>query len=196
MPSSALGNVQALPASFWVALWNIAGELGTTPQVLGLILFEESGMDPSIINAEGCVGLNQFCPGTFGGYVPMSVQQYAALPAEQQLPYIQKYWADRPSGSLDNVRDLFWVSFLPATWKANASPSTVVNDPSILGASYAATVARQNPGIAQGRATITAGDIDAYLAGVAQAPGWVLALQMLAENDPNADTSETGDGSS
>jgi len=182
--SMSMGNVPNLSDKFWQDLWAVANDLGADPHVLGLLLFEESGIDPKAKNSIGCVGINQFCDGTFEGFVNISKAAYLALPAEGQLPYVKKYWAAGPSGSLATARDIFWRSLLPATWKPNADASAVVNDPAILGADYAAKVAKANPIGHNG--VITAGDIDAYLARVAQAPGWALAQDKLAQFDPSS----------
>ena len=168
---------------------------GTTPQILGLILFEESGMDPGAKNTNGypndpskwCCGLNQFCKpgGTYDAWVNVDPETYLTWSMPRQLGPIGNFWASKPASAMQSVRDLFWVNFMPATYKPNASPDTVVNDPAIVGASYAAIVAQQNSDIAQGRSVITAGDIDSYLASKAASPGWQLALARIAANDPN-----------
>jgi hypothetical protein len=183
--SGSLGNVPNLSDAFWQTLWNVANDLDADPKVLGLLLFEESGINPAAKNSIGCVGINQFCDGTFGGFVDISKDAYLALSAEAQLdPYVKKYWAAGPSGSLATPRDNFWRSLLPATWKADADPSAVVNDPAVLGASYAAKVSAANP-LGQTGDVITAGDIDRYLARVASSAGWQLALQKIDAFDPN-----------
>jgi hypothetical protein len=197
-PSSAMGNVHDVSDQFWQDLWDVANRLGTTPYVLGLLLFEESGLNPAAKNSIGCVGINQFCPGethgqpdyskgTYPGFVDIPVEQYLALSPEGQLPYVAKYWAAGPSGSLASARDVFWRSLLPATWKPNADPSAVVNDPAILGAHYAAQVAAGNPITPSVKETgvITAGDIDAYLASVEASPGWQYAMDRIAANNPD-----------
>jgi hypothetical protein len=186
--NSSMGNVHNLPDSFWEALWGVANRLGASPYVLGLLLYEESGINPTAQNnpdlQKACVGINQFCPGTYELFVSMSPADYLALSAEQQLPFVAKYWASKPAGAFASTRDLFWLSLTPVTWIPNASPDAVVNDPAKLGASYAATVAQQNPSIAQG-GVITAGQIDAYLASVAGSPGWQYAMDRIAQNAPD-----------
>lgn len=188
--SSAMNNVPNLPDSFWVALWGVATRLGADPRVLGLLLYEESGIDPRAQNSQNlavaCVGINQFCPGTYEYFVPMAPSAYLALSAEEQLPFVAKYWASKPAAGLASTRDLFWLSLTPVTWVENATPETVVNDPVKLGAALAADVAKWNPSVAIG-GVITAGSIDAYLARKAQEPGWLLALDKIAASDPSGD---------
>jgi len=191
-PSTSQGSVAARTDADWQALWQTANQLGADPRVLGLILYEESGMDPGAKNTNGssdpeqwCVGLNQFCPGTYGSWVDVDPLTYLSWSMPEQLGPIGHFWASKPQAALQTVRDLFWQNFLPATWPGpGADSSHVVNDPAILGSSYAAQVAAANPAIAQGRPTITAGDIDSYLASVAASPGWQLALEKIDANDP------------
>jgi hypothetical protein len=192
--NTSQGSVSSRTPQDWQALWTWAQTLGTTPQILGLTLFEESGMDPGASNAYGCVGLNQFCSGpngtagTYEAYVNIPKSQYLQLSMAQQLQYIGPFWQSKPASAMQSARGLFWVNFLPATYVANASPDTVVNDPNVLGASYAALVAQQNSSISQGKSTITAGDLDNYLQSYAESPGWQLALQQIAANAPGSDT--------
>lgn len=79
--------------AFGTALWAVSDQLGIRPEWQLPVLFLESGFDPSILNAGGCVGLNQFCPGTYGGYVSVPVDQYRTWAASQQLGGpILNYW--------------------------------------------------------------------------------------------------------
>lgn len=195
MSSSSQGDVSSRSDADWQALWSLAGQLGTTPQTLGLLLYEESGMDPGAKNTQGypddeskwVVGLNQFAPGTYESWVNVDRSTYLTWTMAQQLGPIGNFWASKPSSAMQSVRDLFWVNFLPASYVPNASPDTVVNDPTKMDAHYAlVTVPAANPGLFAGKTTLTAGDIDNYLASVAASPGWQLALERIAANDPNA----------
>jgi len=196
--SPTMGNVPNLSDAFWQRLWAVAQTLGTTPDVLGLLLYEESGILPTAHNSFGCVGINQFCPGTFEHVVTdKSAAEYLALAAEDQLdPYVLAYWKSKPAGAFDSTRDLFWLSLTPVSWVRNADATTVVNDAAVYartvfggnlarGQAYAATVAKDNPAIADASGVITAGYIDAYLARVASSAGWQLALQKIAQFDPS-----------
>jgi hypothetical protein len=195
--STSQGDVRERTPEDWQALWTAADSLSTTPEVLGLILFEESGMDPGAKNTNGhpddpskwCVGLNQFCPGTFEHFYSGGQEDYLALSMAEQLPYITKFWATKPSSAMQSVRDLFWVNFLPASYVPNASPDTIVNDPTKMDAHYAlVTVPASNPALfPNGMTTLTAGDLDDYLADQALAPGWQYALQQIAQNAPSGE---------
>jgi hypothetical protein len=185
--STSQGGVANRTPEDWQALWTWATKLGTTPDVIGITLFEESGMDPGAKNSIGCVGLNQFCPGTYEYWVNIPANEYLILSMAQQLDYIGAFWQSKPAWS--TARDLFWLNFVPATYVANADPSTILNDPNKIGASLAASIASANPGIAQGQQYITAGMIDDYLASFEQSPGWQLALQKIAQYDPSNSSS-------
>jgi hypothetical protein len=188
--NTSQGSVANRTPEDWQALWNWANKLGTTPEVIGITLFEESGMNPGAKNSIGCVGLNQFCPGTYEYWVKIPAEDYLTLSMAQQLDYIGPFWQSKPSWS--TARDLFWLNFLPATYVPNADPSTILNDPNKLGESYAEKVAAANPGIAKGQTYITAQMIDDYLASFEQSPGWQLALQKIAQYNPNASSSDDG----
>jgi hypothetical protein len=191
--STSQGDVSSRTDADWQALWALAQRLGVTPQVLGLVLYEESGMDPGAKNTNGssdpnkwCVGLNQFCPGTYESWVSVDRPTYLTWSMAQQLGPIGAFWASKPS--FTTARDLFWLNFLPASYVEGASPDTVVNDPTKMDAHYATvTVPAANTGLFQGRSVLTAGDIDAYLASYASSPGWQLALQKIAENAPSGE---------
>lgn len=193
LASTSQGDVRSRTPEDWQALWSTAQQLGTTPQVIGLVLFEESGMDPGARNTNGypndptkwCGGVNQFCPGTYEYWVNVPMTDYLTWSMAEQLVPIGNFWAAKPH--FTTSRDLFWLNFLPASYVEGADPSTVVNDPSKMNAHYATvTVPASNPALfPNGKTVLTAGDIDDYLAAQAQAPGWQYALQQIAANAPS-----------
>jgi hypothetical protein len=84
-----------VPALDGAALWAVSDATGIRPEWQLPVLFLESGFDPSMLNRIGCVGLNQFCPGTFENYVPVSVEEYRKWPASMQLAGpILNFWRD------------------------------------------------------------------------------------------------------
>lgn len=175
--STSQGSVSARTDADFQKLWAVANSLGADPRVLGLILFEESGMDPGAWNSFNCVGCNQFCPGTYEGYVNVPREEYVTWSMAQQLDPVGHYWADKPAGGLDTARDLFWLSLWPKTWQRNAPRSAIVVD--VPG------VVRANQNVAPGSSVITAGDVDDYLATYNDSPGWQLALQRIAATNPS-----------
>jgi hypothetical protein len=82
---------------FGAALWAVSDATGIRPEWQLPVLYLETAatFDPAIVNRSGCVGLNQFCPGTFENYVPVSVEEYRKWPASMQLSGpILKFWRD------------------------------------------------------------------------------------------------------
>src|SRR5271154_4544373 len=82
--------------AFGDALWKVSDQLGIRPEWQLPVLSLKSGgtFDPSICNAGGCCGLNQFCPVSYG-YVPVPMDEYRTWTASQQLAGpILNYWRD------------------------------------------------------------------------------------------------------
>lgn len=83
--------------TFGAALWRVSDQLGIRPEWQLPVLALETGgtFDPAIMNQNGCVGINQFCPQTYPGYVSVPVNQYRTWPASQQLSGpVLAYWRD------------------------------------------------------------------------------------------------------
>ena len=83
--------------AFGAALWSVSDQLGIRPEWQLPVLSMETGgtFSPSITNSGGCVGLNQFCPGTYSHYVGVPVSTYQTWPASAQLSGpILAYWRD------------------------------------------------------------------------------------------------------
>jgi hypothetical protein len=111
---------------------------------LAAIFLSESTLNPKAINADRCVGLNQFCPGTLEGYfraagVPraphalspdehaFNAHAYVLLSGSEQLKYITAFFAGhvRRHGpdSVASARNLYWLNFLPETFVPDAPDS-------------------------------------------------------------------------
>jgi hypothetical protein len=83
--------------AFGNALWAVSDKLGIRPEWQLPVLYLETGgtFSPAIMNANGCVGLNQFCPVTYPSYVHVPVSDYRTWSASQQLAGpILNYWRD------------------------------------------------------------------------------------------------------
>ena len=81
--------------AFGNALWAVSDQLGIRPEWQLPVLSMETGgtFRPSIMNPDGCVGLNQFCPGTYEHYVNVPVSTYQTwLPSQQLAGPILNYW--------------------------------------------------------------------------------------------------------
>ena len=79
--------------AFGDALWKVSDQLGIRPEWQLPVLALESGFNPAIMNPGGCVGLNQFCPGTYERYVHVPVSEYQTWSASKQLSGpVFEYW--------------------------------------------------------------------------------------------------------
>src|SRR5271165_5796093 len=80
----------SLDAAFWPALWTLAINTRTRPEIFLAVWQNESGLQPGITKSIGCVGLNQTCPSPYGPGFPngMTGAEYAALPASSQVGWI------------------------------------------------------------------------------------------------------------
>jgi len=90
------------------ALWKINNQLGIRPEWVLAVIYLESKFNPASTNPSGCVGLNQFCRGTFSNYVGVSPEEYKSWPASAQLAGpIFNYWRDATrSGTIDSAAKL------------------------------------------------------------------------------------------
>jgi len=78
-----------------------------------MMFLAESGCNPGIANSIGCAGLNQICNLKAVGFT-QGVQAYIALPGDQQLAYVQKYFdnVNRYPAMVD-VGSLYLANFNP-----------------------------------------------------------------------------------
>jgi hypothetical protein len=158
--------------AFPAELVRTAARLNADPLDLANILYVESnGIHAAIVNAGGCVGINQFCPvnqnaRALPGWPGLAA--YRALPASAQLrDFVAPWWgkiaAQRGLTSLSG-RDLYWLNFTPAWFVAGAPPSHVITrDPAIVA---------QNPRLSLGKSYIAVSDIDRALAEARQGERW------------------------
>ena len=113
-----------LGPGFVDTLVSLSAQAGVDPLGAAAVMLYESGLQPAIMNSIGAVGINQFIPDNYGQFAPLSVSQYRALSAAQQLPYVFKFWR----GVLQSFgrgqkffmgRDLYWLNILPGTFRPN-----------------------------------------------------------------------------
>ena len=109
------GLASTTPA-FRRKLWDVATRLGINPDYLATcISFESAGsFSPSKKNAagSGAVGLIQFMPST-AVRLGTTATALAAMTAEQQLDYVEKYFAPF-KGRLHTLEDLYMAILWPA----------------------------------------------------------------------------------
>jgi hypothetical protein len=91
-------------------------QIGIDPEFLMACMAFESGetFSPSVRNAagSGAVGLIQFMPQT-AALLGTSIEDLAAMTAEQQLDYVDKYFAPH-RGRIHNLADLYMAILWPA----------------------------------------------------------------------------------
>jgi hypothetical protein len=89
----------------------------TTPDDYMAVMAFETGrtFSPSVRNAagSGAVGLIQFMPTTLSGDFGLTVDQAAAMTAEDQLELALRYWS-RYAGRLTNLGDVYMAVLLPS----------------------------------------------------------------------------------
>lgn len=129
------------------------------------LMTHESGMDPTIKNSIGCVGLIQFCPSG-GGVKMINGKQYSLedlrYDLEAQMDAIKQFWlSGYNSGKIKSPEDLYIYNFFPVA--AGKSDDFVLQTKDLS----AETVAKANPGfnrvLGREKSTpLTVGDLKDY----------------------------------
>ena len=117
-------------AAFPATLWNpFYAKTGIRPEWIVPVLASESGLNPSIVNSIGCIGINQACPWAvptppgYGSYT--ASQQLAGVVLGMYEAIIAKY------GPLRSGVRVYQANFLPASLsKATALDSVLARRPS------------------------------------------------------------------
>lgn len=129
------------------------------------LMKHESGLDPTIKNSIGCVGLIQFCPGG-GGTKTINGKSYSLeelrYDLEAQMEAIKDFWVrGYRNGKIKEPADLYIYNFFPVA--AGKSDNFVLKAKGLS----AKTVAHANPGfnrvLGRDRDTpLTVGDLKDY----------------------------------
>ncbi len=124
-----LPHLDTLGQDFRAALFEVADKLGTTADALALVLYSESGLDPTRCNALPACGLNQLTTGAhLAGYLTKDqIRSVAQLSGADQLrrivlPYFQQAGGSKTQGA--DATTLYTINFLPAF--AGRAPDTVL----------------------------------------------------------------------
>lgn len=178
-----------LDAAFWPALWKLAIDTATRPEIFLAVWYRESGLDPTAKNGIGCIGLNQSCPAELGGpgFPNGDADAYQAAPASAQVAWIapQVKAAVNVNGRpfLSAAR-YYQANFLPATLPVATAPRDVIaakNGP--FAKAYAANSALDFGG----DGAITLEDLGRFVAEAVQGAGrspWLDALSQLYSRRP------------
>ena len=121
----SLGNVSAKGQQlldnpiFKEKLKEISSEIGISENSILKLMKHESGLDSSIKNSIGCVGLIQFCPDRRGGSsktINGKTYNLSELQGnlELQLNAIKEFWSKgKRDGKIKNAKDLYVYNFFP-----------------------------------------------------------------------------------
>jgi hypothetical protein len=129
---------------FKTKLKEISDAINIGEEYIIKLMNHESGLDPTIKNSIGCVGLIQFCPGG-GSTKTVNGKQYSLEDLrnnlEVQLDAIKNFWVKGyNNGKIKSPEDLYIYNFFPI---AAGKPDDFVLKSSDLSAE---TVAKSNPG--------------------------------------------------
>jgi hypothetical protein len=178
--------------AFGDALWTVSDELGIRPEWQLPVLGIESGgtLDPRAVNANGCVGLNQFCPGTLEQYVTVPAAEYRDWPASVQLAGpILEYWRDAVRyGPIRSGARLML---------AQLGPALLASSPSLGSPVYAApsSAYTQNRWLdPAGKGYFTVGDLADAVARASASPAVRQALALAYAMRPGEWTRDPGLG--
>ena len=101
-------------------LSDISSSIGIDENSIIKLMNHESGLNPSVKNPIGCVGLIQFCPDTSGGSTKTIAGKTYKLSDLQndldlQMNAIKEFWSvAKRSGKLKGPEDLYIFNFWPA----------------------------------------------------------------------------------
>lgn len=148
-------------------LKEISSEIGVDENSIIKLMKHESGLDSSVKNSIGCVGLIQFCPDNKGGSTKtIDGKTYNLSELENdlelQLDAIKNFWSKgRRDGKIKNAKDLYVYNFFPIA--AGKSDDFILQSKGLS----AEKVARANPIFNRtlGRpinTPLTVGDLDDY----------------------------------
>lgn len=117
-PLLYIGKVKENKTAFEAKVRSIAMQLSIDPNWLMINMFSESGLNSSIENSIGCVGLIQFCHDSSGNTSKningeiVDLQQLKNLSNVDQLDYVYKYYAPY-AGRIKTFEDLYMIDFFP-----------------------------------------------------------------------------------
>ena len=126
-------------------LKEVSSEIGVGENSIIKLMKHESGLNPSIKNSIGCVGLIQFCPDSRGGNTKTIAGKTYNLSDLQndlklQMDAIKEFWsAGKRSGKIKNASDLYIYNFFPVA--AGKDDNFILQTKGLS----AKTVAKANP---------------------------------------------------
>ena len=142
---SAKGQELLNNPTFKTKLKEISSAIGIDENSIIKLMQHESGLNPSIKNSIGCVGLIQFCPDKKGGSTKRIGSQTYSLEdlrtnLDTQMNAIKEFWmSGYKSGKIKKPADLYIYNFFPVA--AGKSDDYVLQTNGMS----ATTIAKSNP---------------------------------------------------
>ena len=160
------------PAAFESRVVEIANNLCIDPNWLMIVMYFESGLNPSAVNKySGATGLIQFMPKT-AQRLGTSTDELKTMDAISQLDYVEKYLSAY-KGKMESLTDVYLSVFYPAAVGAA--------DNYVLGGDNYSIVAQQNRIFdTNGDGIITKGEVTQYIEGYAKRLGWIEKAKKFA----------------
>jgi hypothetical protein len=166
-----------LSDQFFVSLKGVCQRVRCAPEDLLGVMESESGVRPDVQNPHGkATGLIQFMPNTLVGLGwTQGPDAFKTLTAEQQLPFVEKFFAPHATEGLTSAGRLYQATFLPATLPGS-NESTIIAAPH--GPNADAYVANKLLDTNQD-GVITVSDLTNRINNVRQGPRWEALMQRL-----------------
>jgi hypothetical protein len=116
-----------LSDGFFRKVRRMCDALGCAPLDMLQVWFSESiGIYADAANPKGAYGINQMTKGTLrGNGWTATPEEYLALTAEQQLPFVEKCYTPY-KGRLRSAARIYQVNYLPISFGDATAPDTVV----------------------------------------------------------------------
>lgn len=169
-----------LTDAFFVGMHAVAASIGTNPEFLLAVMNSESGIRASAHNPNGhASGLIQFMPATLVrlGWT-LGHEAFRRLSAEEQLPFVERYYRPFVAQGLNSTARLYQATFLPATLNRGSQPETVIVD---VNANDNAFAYAPNRGLdRRGDGRILVGDLTAFVERAKNSARWREARDRLA----------------
>lgn len=118
-------EVKENKSAFLAKVREIAKELQFNPDWLMYVMHHESGLNQSITNSIGCVGLIQFCPNGGLSQSRLTASQMASLTNVQQLEYVKRFF-EPIAGKAQNFADVHLYAFVPSSFSQKNNRAHVI----------------------------------------------------------------------
>jgi hypothetical protein len=177
-----MSHTDDLSPAFFAELKAVCSRLGCDPLDMLKVMFAEGGVKADAHNtASNASGLIQFMPNTLAGLGWSSDHSaFRQLRAEEQLPWVERFFQPFKSKQLTTVTRVYQAVFLPASLDAGATDDTVVcGEQGPFAAAYMSnrTVDRDGKGF------ISVGDLRAAVERRATGPRWEEIVARLKQGD-------------